>query len=253
MVLGRAGALVLSALMAFFGAGLSACAAGSASEEGGAPGPEAAVARMLDSLKGSAPEEVSAPGIGSEYLAGVWGQATELAFGFDYALSAPVVNGGAASVDVAFTAYPLGEVFEKTMDGFLTHIAQEVVADELAKAEAAAARGVEATGGYGLGLEEEALAEFEDEAEAEAHDMAFAERFSENLEGVGKTFTRTLTLALNRTAEGAWELDPLTDESGIIDAIYGGIAEAASKFNEKAADEMFIRIYTDAMLADAAL
>jgi hypothetical protein len=254
MMLGKVGALVLSALVALAGAGLSACGVDAASEaDGSAPGPEAEVARTLDALKGSAPAEASSSDIGSEYLAGVWGQATELALDFEYALAAPVVNGETASVDVTFTAYPLGEVFENTMDGFLTHIAQEVVADELAKAEAAAARGVEITGEYELELEEEALTEFENEAEAEAHDTIFAERFSANLEGVEKTFTRTLTLTLGRSAEGGWALDTLTEESGITDAIYGGIAEAAAEFNEKAADEMFIRIYTDAMLADAAL
>jgi hypothetical protein len=201
--------------------------------------PEAAVTRTLDALKARPYTEIAnSSSIGNEYLADVMDQIAKRALDFDYALGEADIDGDRADVEITITTYPFGQVFEDSMDSFLTNIAEEIAEDEKQK--------VAASGISESDAEAEALTEVENEAEAEALGTRFAQLFSENLEKADKTYTTKATVTLLKSADGRWTIDVLSAGNELENAIYGGIVSAAAEFSQKAMDEMFIRVYTDA-------
>ncbi|MDR2156391.1 MAG: hypothetical protein LBO81_01220 [Clostridiales Family XIII bacterium] len=203
------------------------------SGQSGGDTPGEALARTLDALKRQSPSKLYVPaGIGAAYADGAMNEIAQQILEFEYEIGGVAVRGDRAEVNVTVRTYPLGEIFEKSMEDFLIWLADEIAAEENAEADG----------------EEPAVPA--GESETAFYNSLFEGRFRETLSKAEKNFERTVTVTLLRTDGGVWVMDPLSPGSGILDAVYGGMPNAASRFGEKAEDRLFIRAHAETIAGE---
>jgi hypothetical protein len=246
----RAGVLLTLLLVLVLGV-MSACGGGSgsaAAPDAGsqtAPAPaveEDAPAVVVDATLTILKTEPAAsldPGAGGTgYLDEALGIAGAKILDFDYTVGAEKISGDKATVEVSFTTYGFGKVYEEAMDEFLTELAVQVVA-----AGAAADA-------------DKAKTEAEEEAEFDAAVLGtdatyalFAQKFVAKLGTIAKDYTATVEVPLTKAANGLWLIDALEAEGEFVNAIYGDMIHVSSEFNATKVNAIFLQQYEDAATA----